>query len=103
MSKPKLSSELDVPIEILFELLTESEVKMVQNRWKIVALLKQKLAIRRIASEAGVGTDTVIRMSKVLKANSKISKFVTEHPQSVRIQVDPIRRGSKWIFGSSKE
>lgn len=48
----------------LKDLLTESELRMIQNRWRIARLLDLGKPIREVAQEAQVGTDTVERISK---------------------------------------
>lgn len=97
MSKPKIDSPVEVPPDLIKELLTESELRMVKQRLVIVKLLKEQLSIRAIAQKVGVGTDTVVRVSKKLQ-NSKILKNAfsdNEDPPGL----------SKWVFGqiSSKE
>lgn len=96
MAKPKSSSLEQVPESILFELLTESEIRMVRNRWRVVMLLTQGMSIRRVADLVKVGTDTVVRMSKLLRHNKKIKDFIeNEDPQYLKNS-----EASKWVFGT---
>lgn len=91
MSKPKEDIDINVPAELIKELLTESEWRMIKQRLLIINLLREGLSIRVIAARVGVGTDTVVRMSKKLRENKKLKevyeKFIT--PKS----------SSKWVFG----
>lgn len=88
--KPKNSTVTKVPEEILFELLTESEVRMVRNRWQVISLLQDGVSVRKIAEIAKVGTDTVVRMSKLLRHNPKVKGFLGHGEKTVK---------SKWVFG----
>lgn len=82
-----------MPNEILFELLTESEVVMVKNRWRVISLLVEGVSVRKIAEEAKVGTDTVVRMSKLLRHSSKVKSFLRGNDTSNK------KSSSKWVFG----
>lgn len=95
MSKPKREHNLDIPDNLIRELLTSSELRMVKQRLLIVKLINQDLSIRKIAERVGVGTDTVVRMIKKIEANPRINLLIQKKPSSA----------SKWIFGqiSSKE
>lgn len=96
MSKPRSANSIDIPSEVIEGLLTPSEVRMLKNRYFIIELLEEGLSIRVIAKRAKVGTDTVVRVSKMLENNPKIRGFLNK-PKKVS--------GSKWIFGQigSKE
>lgn len=87
MSKPKLNRLIDVPEYLIKKLLTDSEWRMIKQRYLIVQLLKQGLSIRQVAAKAKVGTDTVVRTSKKLKP-------LTE-PKGTLRQIS----SSKWVFG----
>lgn len=89
--KPKNTQSVKVPEEILFELLTESEVRMVKNRWQVISLLQDGISVRKIAEIAKVGTDTVVRMSKLLRHNPKVRDFLTGGVHQAS--------SSKWVFG----
>lgn len=94
MSKPKSATNLKIPEDILLDLLTPSEVRMIKNRWKIISLIVKGLPVRYIAQEAKVGTDTVVRMSKKVDQNPKIRQYL-----SVDKLVSPSLQRSKWVFG----
>ncbi len=95
MSKPSIDRKIDIPAELVKELLTESESRMVKQRLAIIKLLEEGHSIRSIAEQVQVGTDTVVRTARKLEANPKIREFL----QSSRLTP------SKWVFGqvSSKE
>lgn len=93
MSKPKFGGKVKVPDNLVFELLTPSEVRMLKNRWQIVNLLEEGLSIRNVAKEVGVGTDTVVRVARMVEKgflrkllNKDKRKFKTNTP---------------WIFGEN--
>jgi uncharacterized protein YerC len=54
----------------LKDLLTESELRMIQNRWRVARFLDEGKSIRDTAAEAGVGTDTVERIAKRLSSGA---------------------------------
>lgn len=87
MSKPFRDKNIDVPENIIKNLLTASEVRMLKNRWLIINLLKEGLPIRQIAEKIGVGTDTVVRVSKMFKGFKKV-----ENPKTK----------TSWIFGKTE-
>lgn len=86
MSKPKTSRQIDIPDEILKDLLTSSEARMLKNRYQIMNLLQEGLTIRKVAEKVKVGTDTVVRVAKMLEG----------HPQK-----KVIKSATPWIFGKS--
>ena len=92
MSKPQEEHFVEIPQELLEELLTPSEMRMVKQRIKILRLISQGQTIRAIAEQVGVGTDTVVRMARKLEGNPKLQqefkKFNLTGKQS-----------SKWVFG----
>ncbi|OGD85866.1 hypothetical protein A2Z23_00875 [Candidatus Curtissbacteria bacterium RBG_16_39_7] len=55
---------------LLKDLLTDSELRMIQNRWRVARFLDEGKSIRDTAAEAGVGTDTVERIAKRLSAGA---------------------------------
>ena len=91
MSKSKVAADISVPEELIKELLTESEWRMVQKRLQIIKLLQEGLSIRTISSRAGVGTDTVVRISRRLERSPVLQK------QFSKIDVQD---SSKWVFGN---
>lgn len=90
MSKPKLERNILVPALMFKELLTPSEQRMVKQRFVIIELLEEGLSIRQIADRVKVGTDTVVRVSKMLEANPRIRDFLKKDEPS---------SASKWVFG----
>lgn len=102
MSKPyrdlpagRQGKNIQIPNEILKELLTSSEIRMLKNRFMIFNLLDEGLSIRAIAEKIKVGTDTVVRTIRLIenaglnnKLNSKKKKIKSPTP---------------WIFGKSND
>lgn len=89
MTKPKTDHQIEIPGNLLKELLTESEWRMVKQRMKIINLIDEGKSIRVIAGEVNVGTDTVVRISKMIKQNESIKKYL----------IDKKKQLSKWVFG----
>ncbi len=89
MSKPKESNGdfSVIPVNILKYLLTPSEIRMLRNRWQILNLLGQKLSIRDIAIQVGVGTDTVVRISKMIEQ------------KQVGLKKTEVKKKTSWVFG----
>ena len=98
MTKPVDDKFIDVPVEVLVQLLTTSELRMVQNRWEILNLLLDGLSIRQVAAHVHVGTDTVMRTSRMLE-NEELRKVLV----SIRTSSRQERSSSAWVFGSSGE
>ncbi len=87
MSKPRIDKNIQIPDHILRQLLTLSEVRMLKNRFQIVNLLEEGLSIRNIARQVKVGTDTVVRIARMIEKSSRPTrKIITNTP---------------WIFGKS--
>ena len=61
---------------------------MLKNRWQIINLLEKGLTIREIAEQAKVGTDTVMRVSKMKEGGI--------------IKTLKIQTSTPWIFGKGK-
>jgi uncharacterized protein YerC len=95
MSKPKTAKNVDIPLDILKELLTPSEIRMLKNRWQISQALDEGLSIRQIASQVKVGTDTVVRVAKMLEKTSLKTKL-TKHTKP------KFKTNTPWIFGSDR-
>ena len=93
MSKPKQDISIDVPQELIKDLLTESEWRMIKQRLLIMKFLEEGLTIRAVAEKVKVGTDTVVRVSKKLH-NSPLLRQIFKQNKS------PVQ-ASKWIFGQS--
>lgn len=85
------------------DLLTESEMRMIKRRWHVARLLVEGRTIRETAAMAGVGTDTVSRVSKTLRSGTGTLRQVLT---SLRKQTKERHRKTKplhWIFGGVKE
>ncbi len=96
MSKPTQDKNQELPIEVLKELLTPSEVRMLKNRWQIILALEEGLSIRRIASQVKVGTDTVVRTARMTERSS-LRKLIDSKKNKKGFKTN-----TPWIFGSSK-
>lgn len=92
MSKPLVDKKISIPESVLKELLTDSEWRMIKNRWKIMQMVKDGSTIRKIASEAEVGTDTVVRTIRMMEEKG-FTKAATKKK----------RPSTSWIFGKSNE
>ena len=92
MSKPQAEKDIEVPQELILDLLTDSEWRMVKQRFEIVKLLEEGLSIRAIAKSAKVGTDTVVRISRMLEASPKLRQAFLKYKSS---------SNSKWVFGQA--
>lgn len=92
MSKPKLEKNISLPDGLLKELLTPSEVRMLKNRWLIIQHLKDGLSIRAISVKIKVGTDTVVRVARMLEKNNSLKENV-EKSASIT---------TPWVFGKNE-
>lgn len=91
MSKPSRDLTVSIPPNLLRELLTDSELRMVKQRLKIVELLKQGQTVRAISQEVGVGTDTVVRVARKIDNSPALQlAFQKQGGGSSK---------SKWVFG----
>lgn len=94
MPKPKIEKKIQVPNEVILELLTPSEIRMLKNRWQIVNFLKDGLSIRSIAKEVKVGTDTVVR----------VAKMTGRKDLRVHLKKElPFKTSTPWIFGKTND
>lgn len=93
MAKPKIDKNIQLPENILSQLLTQSEIRMLKNRFQIANLLQEGLSIRKIANQIRVGTDTVIRVARMIEKNN----FKTFK----RVKKLPFKTSTPWIFGKS--
>ena len=96
MSKPKTSKNIQIPSQILQELLTPSEWRMLKNRWQIVQHLGDGLSIRKVAERIKVGTDTVVRVSRMLE-RSNLRQRLNKDRNKARL----IKTQTPWIFGKN--
>lgn len=90
MAKPKVDKKikLNIPPEVLTNLLTPSELQMLKNRWQILNLIEDGLSIRQIAKKMEVGTDTVVRVARM--------------GQNLPPQKAPFKTQTPWIFGKAE-
>ncbi len=93
MSKPKSAKNIQIPDQVLRELLTASEWRMLKNRWQILNLLRTGLSVRKIAEEVKVGTDTVVRTSRIYERASLKDVLDSNHKE------ENIKSQTPWIFG----
>lgn len=96
MSKPQTERAVNVPDEILKELLTPSEWRMVKQRLYIINLLEEGLSIRKVAAQARVGTDTVVRVARMME-KGKLRKTLKKDRLSER----KFKTSTPWIFGKN--
>lgn len=89
MSKPKIDQSLDVPADLVKKLLTDSEWRMVKQRYLIISLLEDGLTIREVAKRAKVGTDTVVRVSKIARQ------------KDISLYGKRTKTSTPWVFGKS--
>ena len=97
MSKPKIDKNIIVPENILYSLLTPSEVRMLKNRWQIVNALEIGLPVRKIAEQVKVGTDTVVRVSKMMQSG-ELQKILDKEKKGLKKFKTP----TPWIFGKTE-
>lgn len=97
MSKPKsnLKDKLDIPTMLVTELLTSSEIRMLKNRWQMIKLLEEGLSIRQVAKEVKVGTDTVVRVVRMME-KTNLRKLLNEVLKKRKLKTN-----TPWIFGKS--
>lgn len=93
MAKPRLEKNIKIPNEIVWELLTPSEIRMLKNRFQIINLLEDGFSIRNIAKQVKVGTDTVVRVSRMLERNN-LRKLLNKPARK-------FKTNTPWIFGKS--
>lgn len=95
MAKPTTDKFIKIPGSILPELLTDSEWRMLRNRWEIVQLLEEGLSIRQVAERVKVGTDTVVRVSRMLEG-SPLQKILDEEKK------EAAKKKTPWVFGKNE-
>lgn len=98
MSKPVDDKVVDVPLDVLAKLLTVSELRMIQNRWEILNLLLDGLSIRKVAEQVHVGTDTVMRASRMLENEELRNALV-----ALRTSTKQEQKHTAWMFGTSRD
>ena len=95
MSKPIQEHSINVPDEMLKELLTPSEWRMVKQRLLIINLLEEGLSIRKTAVQAKVGTDTVVRVARMME-KGKLRQILKKDQLGRKIKSQ-----TPWIFGKN--
>lgn len=96
MAKPKLDKNISIPDNVLAKLLTSSEIRMLKNRWQIIQHLEDGLSIRKVAEKVKVGTDTVVRVARMLEKSS-LRQMLNKNSKQVR----QIKSQTPWIFGKN--
>lgn len=97
MSKPKIDKNVEIPDSVLRQLLTASEIRMLKNRWQIVNKLEEGLPVRKIAEDVKVGSDTVVRVSKMMQSGD-LQKTLDKEKRGLR----KIKTSTSWIFGKTE-
>ncbi len=93
MSKSRIDKNIQLPDSILRQLLTPSEMRMIKNRFQIMNLLEEGLSIRKVANQVKVGTDTVVRVARLIeRTNLKTPK---------QVQSLSFKSSTPWIFGKN--
>lgn len=97
MSKPKLDKKIQIPDGVVLKLLTPSETRMLKNRWQILNLIEDGLSIRAIAKQVSVGTDTVVRVARMIERGD-FRKLFNQTTKKL-----PFKTNTPWIFGKSND
>lgn len=95
MSKPTEDKKIQIPILILKELLTPSEMRMLKNRYLIINYLNEGLSIRQISQKVKVGTDTVVRVARMMEKITLKGAYLKDKLES--------SSKTSWVFGKSDE
>lgn len=96
MAKPKADKNIDIPTEVLKGLLTPSEIRMLKNRFLIIQHLEEGLSIRKVAEKVKVGTDTVVRVARMME-KSNLKKLLDKKSK----QIGRFKTQTPWIFGKN--
>jgi len=105
----KLASDPSSWKKFLCDLLTPSEMRMIKRRWHIATLLHQGRSVRQVASEAGVGTDTVMRVwQKIKRGTGGLKKALSFLPKKEKLQKRTLRKVkiggiTRWVWGGERE
>lgn len=95
MSKPTEDKKIQIPSLILKELLTPSEMRMLKNRYLIINYLQEGLSIRQISQKVKVGTDTVVRVARMMEKITLKGAYLKDKLES--------SSKTSWVFGKSDE
>lgn len=99
MVKPTLDKNIEVPLNTLKDLLTDSELRMLKQRFLILNLLEEGYSIRSIASQVGVGTDTVVRTARLAERRGLL---IAIRPSKKRAVKHLKASKTPWVFGKSE-
>lgn len=94
MSKPCLDRSINVPDDLIKKLLTDSEWRMIKQRLHIINLLDEGLSVRKIAERAKVGSDTVVRVTRMAERRNLRKALGGKN-------LKKIKTSTPWIFGKS--
>ena len=97
MVKPKREQNIKIPDNIIEQLLTPSEFRMLKNRFQIMNLLEEGLSVRKISAMLKVGTDTVVRVMRMLE-KSNLRNLLDNNRKRMR----QVKTQTPWIFGKSE-
>ncbi len=100
MPKPTKTRDIQVPIEMVENLLTDSEYRMVKQRYQILNLLQAGQSIRNVSAKMGVGTDTVVRAIRLAENKGIIKNIRLPRKKSEPPQITS--SNTAWIFGKSE-
>lgn len=96
MSKPGADRNIEVPDSLVKELLTDAEMRMVKQRFLIIQLLFEGLSIRKIAAKAKVGTDTVVRVARMIERKKLFEQLFGKSKKDLQ------NKKTAWVFGKSE-
>lgn len=96
MGKPKVEKSVNVPEGFIRLLLTDSEWRMIKSRMQIINLLEDGLSIRKVAATAWVGTDTVVRVARMIEKRNLKKLLNSEKHSKIGFKTS-----TPWIFGKS--
>ena len=105
----RLGSDPSTWKNFLQDLLTPSEMRMIKRRWHIATLLHEQKSVRQVASEARVGTDTVMRVwQKIKRGTGGLKKALSFLPKKEKAKARRTLRKvtvggiSHWVWGGEK-
>lgn len=98
MPKPKIEKKINIPSDVVLKLLTPSEMRMLKNRFLILNLLDEGFSIRNIAKQVRVGTDTVVRVSRMVE-NGGLKRVINK----TKLDKLTFKTSTPWIFGKSND
>jgi len=111
----KANTSSDDVKNLLKDLLTTAEIRMIANRWHIARLLDSGLSVREVAAQAKVGTDTVERVSRRLQEGTGGLQKAIEMTRELWQEKLTAKKKSetkksvvkksidRWVFGAGKD